>query len=91
MAAKAVYNSLCLSIYITKDDLEVLISGFAVIASVFVGKTKIMSERITISYDAPARIALTRAIHLDKKALEDGVMAWIDGQLIRIEEGVKDG
>jgi len=85
MTCKAVYASLGLSIYITKDELSILLRNTTIEGSAYIGKDRISVGGVRIILSEQVREQLTRAYTEDNEAIRLAKASMSSGYLKRWE------
>lgn len=86
MPVKAVYNSLCLSIYITRHELEALMHDGTVTAPIKIGGKTQEHVQVQVKLNSTAVTAVQGIYREEKAAIEMGKAAWKAGRLLQVKE-----
>lgn len=84
MTCKGVYASLGFNIYITKDDLDTLLTKGTVTGHAYIGKQRILTDVSVLLLSAAGIHDLQRAYKQDEKAINEAKASMASGYFIPI-------
>ncbi len=80
MAAKAVYQSLVLAVYVTRDELEQIVAGRTISVPLFVGQDLLLKSGALLSLTPPG-FSVVYPLYVTDRAIYDSVPRKPSGQI----------